>query len=197
MDRPVPGSRRPDAMFRRRRRIVSGAVAVVLLSACKPDSALGPDDSPLPDLSGTWAYTATEMRVEGISSSRCDIDGMTLTFGPWGIADEGFEGRAAGGVLRCDGDLAFLSGSLPDYPVRNGTIAWDPATRVVTPFVGFSISTRQWRHDGVLSNDTVRSVIRGDTLKRVVFGDTISGAVSMLNGGIPLRGRFRAVRRGR
>jgi hypothetical protein len=121
----------------------------------------------LPDLSGEWAYEATELRVVGRSGGRgCTIEGMLLHLGPWRAT--GFYGRTEGGVLACQGDLAVLSGALPSYPVRRGGMVDDQ--------VAFDIGTPDWRHQG-----------------RIV-GDTMSGTLALRNGSLEMTGRFRVVR---
>ncbi|MBV9772319.1 MAG: hypothetical protein JO040_00110 [Gemmatimonadetes bacterium] len=170
-------------------------VLTALLAGCRPDIITEPK-SPFPDLSGTWSYRAYDLHIPGSDASTCTVDSMTMEFYEW--ESEGFRGRTSGGVFRCTGELAFLSGPLPDYPVLGGTMVLPDAKGYIPPFTGFSISSRTgWRNEGILAHDTIRTILKGDTSVFLKFredGMSISGTVSMRNGGVDFDGKFLAVR---
>lgn len=160
-----------------------------LLAGCKPElpTVAKPD---LPDLSGEWAYSASEMRLAGSDSgAECRIEGLTLRLGPW--ANEGLSGRSTGGELRCTEDLAPFSRALLSYPVREGGFVALPSGM----YFSFSLGSADWRHEGSLSHDTVKTVVLGDTVRKVVFTDTIFGSFRLRTGGVEFQGRYLAVRR--
>jgi hypothetical protein len=141
-------------------------LAVVTAAACRPP--LDPRED-LPDLSGTWDYTAHEVQLIGDDgASECTIEGLTLTLGTWGF--DGFVGRTSGGVLECTDRLAHFSGELESMPVRRGGM--------VLHYVAFDFISSVWRHDGVLDGD-----------------DVINGSFRLRSGPLEMTGRFRAERR--
>lgn len=168
------------------------------LAGCRPDGATGPEaKSPLPDLSGTWTYQATGLHIPGSGTGVCTVDSMTMEFGPWEA--KGFGGRTSGGVLRCTGELGFLSGPLPSYPIVAGTMVLPDPGGYIPANAGFSISSQAgWRNEGMLAHDTVRKVVRGQTVvDHLDFHEdhmSMSGFVLMRTGGIAFDGNFRAVR---
>lgn len=173
------------------------AALAALLAGCKPEGAtLAEPKSPLPDLTGTWSYVAFDLHIPGSRAAICTVDSMTMEFGPW--EKEGFRGRTSGGVFRCTGELGFLSGPIPPYPVLGGTMVLPDARGYIPAFAGFSISSRTgWRNEGILAHDTIRKVVKGDTIVRLDFHEdsmSMSGFVQMRNGGIDFDGQFRAVR---
>lgn len=166
-------------------RIASAVVLIGVLAGCRPDLT-EPNPNRLPDLSGDWSYSASEIRLVGSSSgASCRIDGVVMTLGEW--VDIGLFGRAKGGSLRCTGELEPFSGPLPELPVRRGGM--------LAHYIAFDFSGPDWRHEGALSHDTVTVVALGDTTRRVVFTDTMSGWFRMNSNGVRFDGKFRAVRR--
>jgi hypothetical protein len=155
------------------RTVVCAFLLAGVLAGCKPDLPVEPQGPKLPNLSGEWSYTASEMRLAGSGSgSSCDIEGVVLTLNPW--TKDGFTGRTAGGFMKCTGDLTLFSGPQPSYPILGGGYVL-----LDQPYVAFSISSNEWRNEGVLSADTT----------------TMSGAVRLRSGGIEFTGKFLAVRR--
>lgn len=165
--------------------VACALLAAAALAGCSPDLTV-PNPNRLPDLSGEWAYTASEIRLTGSTSGdSCTIEGVTMTLGEW--VDIGTFGRTSEGVMRCTGELSRLSGPLPSYPVRRGGM--------VAHHFGFDFSGPDWRHQGFVSHDTVKVVALGDTIRRVVFTDTLSGSFRMRSAGVAFEGKYRAVRR--
>lgn len=186
----MKGSLAPRAVHDRvmhRTIIACTLVAAAALAGCRPDLTV-PNPNRLPDLSGEWSYTASEIRLTGSTSgASCTIEGVTMKLGEW--VDIGLFGRASEGTMRCTGELSPLSGPLPSYPVRRGGM--------VAHHIAFDFSDPGWRHEGFLSHDTVKVVALGDTIRRVVFTDTMSGRFRMRSAGVGFEGKFLAVRRAR
>jgi hypothetical protein len=151
-------------------RVIVGAGTLLLgLAACKPEIAAPSDVLPIPDLSGKWAYSATEIRATGVQGDGdCTIDQVTITLAPWRF--NGFFGRSDGGRLQCSGDLAALSSPLPPYSIRRGGML------LVSDFVLFWLGNHEWQHEGYLA------------------GDSIAGTFFLRTGGADLVGNFKAKR---
>ena len=157
------------------------ALALLLIGAagaCRPDIS-GPDvpeGARFFELTGEWAYTASNIRRAGSSNDAgCEIGGVVLELEQ--VEDAGaFTGRSSGGALSCSGELAFLSGPLVSYPIGKGY--------TLNQFVAFDFGSPDWRHDGlVVSTDSVKI-------------DSMNGTFTLKTEGVVFEGDFRAVRRG-
>jgi hypothetical protein len=168
----IPSGRAgPNAGARRVARPLLAACRLLLgaglLAAASCSAEVPTERSDLPVVEGSWAYSASAIRIIGRSpGSVCEITGMTLEIGPW--RPTGFFGRSSGGFMSCTQELEPMSGALPSYPIRRGG--------AVLNFIAFDIATPDWRHDGTIS------------------GDTMSGAFNLQQGSIRMEGSFRAVR---
>ncbi len=156
---------------------LSGA-ALLALAACSPDKVVAPGTGPdpeFPPVSGTWSYTAPEVRLAGSAGEApCRITGVVLTINQFryrGALVGDFDGRTTGGALACGGDLSSLSGSLQAYPVGQGY--------ALNRDIAFNIGTLDWRHAGF------------------VAGDSMSGTFVLKQGALRFEGKFVAKRTAR
>jgi hypothetical protein len=148
-----------------------------LWAGCKPDL---PVDPRLPagikflQVTGTWDYSASAIRLEGgDSSDSCEIAGVRVTLEQIEKAGA-FTGRSVGGQMTCTGSLSPLSSSLVGFPISNGY--------TFDQFIAFDLGAPDWRHDGlVITADSVRV-------------DSLSGSFRLDNGGLVFKGDFRMVR---
>lgn len=164
-------------LARRRAAVLSGA-AVLALGACSPEIRGAPGtgtEVKFPRVSGTWSYSATDVRLAGSGGEApCQITGVVLEINqfrnPAGLVGD-FEGRTSGGMLACRGEFSSLSGALQPYPVWQGHAG--------NGYIGFSIGTHDWRHDGS------------------VAGDSMSGIFVLKHGSLSFEGKFAAKRTAR
>ena len=163
-------------------RLRSAALALLVIGAgegCRPDDLSGPEvpaGVEFREITGEWAYTATDIRRAGSSTDPgCQISGVVLELEQ--VEDAGaFTGRSSGGALACSGELGFLSGPLVSYPIGEGY--------TFNQFVSFDFGSPDWRHDGlVVSTDSVKI-------------DSMNGKFTLRTEGVVFEGDFRAVRRG-
>ncbi|HEY8468350.1 MAG TPA: hypothetical protein VIL18_01845 [Longimicrobiales bacterium] len=140
------------------------ASAVLLLAGCS-DS---PSEPRRPNLTGQWAYSATNISGGGVS---CDVVGVTLNLTQSGST---FSGSATGGVLTCRAGGESVSVNLTSAVVANGSINGNQ--------VVFDIDTSDWRNTGTLSGNSMSGVVN----VRIDMGAPI--------GVILLSGNFSAVR---
>lgn len=152
--------------------------ALLSLAACIPDKEEVPGAGPdieFPQVSGTWSYTAPEVRLAGSAGEApCRITGVVLTINQFRYRGElvgDFDGRTTGGALACRGDLSSLSGALQAYPVGQGY--------ALNKDIAFNIGTLDWRHAGF------------------VAGDSMSGTFVLRQGSVRFEGKFVAKRTAR
>lgn len=152
--------------------------AVLALGACSPEKQVLPGtgtEVEFPPVSGTWSYTAPEVRLAGTGGEApCRITGVVLTIKQFRYNGElvgDFDGRSAGGALACRGDLSSLSGALQAYPVGQGY--------ALNQNIAFNIGTLDWRHAGL------------------VAGDSMSGTFTLKQGALRFEGKFVAKRTAR
>lgn len=152
--------------------------ALLALGACSPDKEVVPGtgaELDFPPVSGTWSYTAPEVRLAGSGGEApCQITGVVLVINQFRYQGElvgDFDGRTTGGTLACRGDLSSLSGALQAYPVGQGY--------ALNRDIAFNIGTVDWRHAGL------------------VAGDSMSGTFVLRQGSIRFEGRFVAKRTAR
>lgn len=149
--------------------------ASLLAAACSPDKVFEPGAEAannFPAVSGTWAYTAREIRLAGTGGAApCEITGLTLEINQFrhkGKRVGDFDGRSSGGTLTCRGDLAFMSGALQPYRVWEGY--------ALNHDIAFNVGTVDWRHWGF------------------VEGDSMSGQFWLKQGTLQFEGKFVATR---
>lgn len=161
----------------RRRALAPSLAALLSLAACSPETVGGGTevDVEFRPVAGTWAYTASEVRLAGAGGEApCRITGMVLEINQFrnnGRLVGDFDGRASGGTLDCRGELSSLSGAIQPFAVGQGY--------TFNEYVSFNIGTRDWRHDGF------------------VAGDSMSGTFVLRQGSLGFEGRFVAKRTAR
>ena len=157
-----------------RARILRVFLLPLVLAGCGPDEEIPPLPTGVKyfsQVSGTWDYTGSEVRLAGSAASgECAITGVVLDIEQIKHAGA-FSGRSSGGVLTCQGELSALSGPLQEYPVGDGY--------TFNGFIGFDIGTPDWRHEGK------------------VDGESMGGTFKLRSGSLQFEGKYTAVRRRR
>jgi hypothetical protein len=147
----------------------AAVAALALLAAGCGGGPTGVRGIEHPDLSGSWSYTATNVRHPSApAGAYCTITGLTLHLGPWRYT--GFFGRTEGGVIECHGAYAELGGPLPTYAVSRGG--------KVEHHIAFEIGNPSWRHEGFISE----------------AADSMHGTFVLRHGEIHMQGEFETVR---
>jgi hypothetical protein len=133
-------------------KLVLLAAAALFSAACSGD-ATGPS---LPNLTGSWRYTATNLSGSGAS---CSIANMSVSLTQAGST---FTGTTVGGVLTCTAGGQSFTEQLGGAIVANGQINGNS--------VSFDFGTPDFHNTGAVSGNSVSgsAVIRVDVGTAVI-----------------------------
>lgn len=112
-------------------------LALLAAAACGRDST-----APKIDVTGTWAYSATNLTVSGVT---CSISGVSMTFAQTGNTFSGTV--ASGGLLSCTGPAGVDNEVLGGDVIANGVVNGNA--------IQFDIGTSDFHNIGTLSGASI------------------------------------------
>ena len=104
--------------------------------------------APPVSLTGTWAYNAPHLALQGSSTPACNLTGLALGLNQGGST---FGGITSGSTFSCFGGVADTSrGHLSSLPILNGRIWGDS--------IEFDVGTPDIHSVGVVAGDSMSGV---------------------------------------
>lgn len=120
------------------------AALALAMAACSGDSggSMGPV---IPQVAGTWTYSATNIAGSGAS---CSVTGLTLTVNQ---TAETFTGSYSGGSMTCSGNGESATLGPFQGTIVSGSISGNS--------VSFDLDTQDWRNTGTINGSSMSGTV--------------------------------------